>query len=308
MNRVILLILGLSIIFLALLLIVSSRGKPVWKNPVLFFKPSPSAPVAPDLPSTPLSIVSVLPENGATNVLPDQQVHIVFSRPLNLNEVYISFGPGVVFKTTLNGNTVTIVPQSPFVAGLTYKLLVKFNKTGQLSNQYQFTVAGTPPVTLPDTQPPGAAKQSEEFNRQNHPDIFLANKTPIKQTSFDLYKGMLKPTPKEHYSFVMVSKGDSAQSDLSTTLMSLGLSQEQLSSLEIATISKDQFDKVTAFKGKLPFYSENVSMSYDKSFDKTTININQQNKTAGEKELTVYLKQNGVESMGWINNLLVVYQ
>lgn len=310
MNKIILLVLGLSIIFLTLLLIVTSRGKPVWKNPVLFFRPSPSAPIVSDLPSTPLSIVSVLPENGATNVSPDQQVHIVFSRPLSLNEVYISFGPGVVFKTNVNGDTVTIVPQSPLVAGLTYKLLVKFNKTGQLSNQYQFTVAGDPPATLPDTQPPGAAQQSEEYNRQNHPDIYLVNKAPIKQASFDLYKGSLKPTPKEHYSFVMTSKADpaSSKSDFFAELKSLGLSQDQINSLDIIFITQAQFDQVVKLKGQPPYYTSTFSLLYERSADKTTVYLDQNNRDRAQKDFNDHLKQNGVESSDWVNNLSIVYQ
>jgi len=309
MSKIVILILGLSIIFLILLLIVTTRGgKFNNKNPVLFFNPSPTTSTKPELPSIPLSIVSVLPEDKSTNVPADTKVQIVFSRPLALNEVYTSFGPGIVFKTALDGNIITLNPQSSLVSGLTYKLLVKFNKTEQLSNQYQFTVAGTPPSTLPDTQPPGAAQQSEEFNRQNHPDIFLADKTPIKQASFDLYQGLLKQTPNEHYSFILVRKNDSAKNDLTSYLLSLRLKQDQIDSLDVIDISSNQFSKVISIKEKLPFYSENVSIGYDASFDKTTIYINSANQSAGNQKLNDFLKQNGVDSADWINNLAIIYQ
>jgi len=107
---------------------------------------------------------------------------------------------------------------------------------------------------------------------------------------------------------VLVQKDQSAKSDLSTFLTSLGLNQEQINSLEITTISKDQFDKVTALKDRLPFYADNVSIGYDKSLDKTKIHINQKNKTEGEKQLSEYLKQNEIDSTDWINNLSIIYQ
>lgn len=309
MNKILLLILIPSIIILALVVVFFNRapGQP-GKLPVIFFNPSPTTPSSAQLPSDPLFITKLIPEDNSTNISSNQQVQIIFNRILNLNEVYISFGPGVTFKTVLNNNTITLIPESPLTSGLTYKLLVKFNKTGELSKQYQFTIAGTPPEYLPDTQPPGAAQQSEEFNRQNHPDIFLANKTPIKQTTFDLYKGTLKSTPQEHYSFVLVTKADLAKADLSTYLISLGLTQDQINSLDITTISQDQFNKVTALKDKLPFYSYNVSLGFDASFDKTTIYIDQKNKLEGEQKLNEFLKQNEVESTDWINNLSIIYQ
>lgn len=309
MSKVILLILGLAIVFLTLLLIVTNHGgKPVGKNPVLLFNPNPSTSTQRELPSTPLSIVSVSPENETTNVPSDQQIQIVFSRPLDLDEIYISFGPGVIFKTALNGNTVSVIPQSPLTTGLTYKLLVKFIKTQQLSNQYQFTVTGTAPVSLPDTQPPGAAKQSEEFNRQNHPDIFLADKTPIKQSSFEFYQGSLKSSPSEHYSFVVVTKADSAKNDLTNKLLSLGLNQDQVNALDLTFVSQDQFNRVSGVKDQLPFYSANVSIGYDKSFDKTTIYIKKINRSEAEQTLADFLKKNEVDSTDWINNLTIIYQ
>lgn len=310
MNKILLLILIPLIILLALVAISFSRNpnQPLNKLPVIFFNPSPTILSTVQLPFASLFITQVIPDDGATNIPANQQVQIIFNRALNLNEVYISFGPGVTFKTILNNNAITLIPESSLTSGLTYKLLVKFNKTGELSKQYQFIVTGTPPQYLPDTQPPGAAQQSEEFNRKNHPDIFLSNKTPIKQTTFDFYKGTLKSTPQEHYSFVLVQKADSARSDLSAHLISLGLSQDQINSLDIITISQDQFNKVLALKDQLPFYSYNISISYDASFDKTTIHIDQKNKTAGEKELSDFLKQNEVDFIDWINNLSIVYQ
>lgn len=310
MNRIILLILTLGIILLLLIMVISfsSQKKSPIKIPIPIFNPSPTARPISRLPKTPLFITQVIPEDNSTNIPPDQQIQITFNKALDLNEVYISFGPGVIFKTVPNNNTIVLIPESPLTSGLTYRLLVKFNRTGDLSKQYQFTVAGTPPSTLPDTQPPGAAKQSEDFNRQNHPDLFLANKTPIKQAGFDFYKGTLKITPQEHYSFVAVGKTDSAKSDLSTYLTSLGLTQDQISPLDITYISQDQFNKVSTMKDKLPFFSYNVSIGYDRSFDKTTVKIDQKNKADGEQALGGFLKQNGIDSTDWINNLSIIYE
>lgn len=309
MNRILLLILIPAIILAIILLVFLSRNSEQLNGrlPVLFFSPSPTSQAA-SLPATPLFITGIEPQDNNTNVPQNQQVQITFNRALSLEEVYISFGPGVTFKPIVSGNIISLVPQSPLVDGLTYRILIKFNKTGQLSKQYQFTVVGTPPSALPDTQPPGAAQQSEEFNRQNHPDIFLANKTPIKQASFDLYKGTLKSTPQEHYSFVAVSKADSAKDDLLSYLLSLGLTQDQINSLDIVYISQDQFNKVSAMKDKLPFFSYNVSIGYDKSFDNTTVKIDQKNKVDGEQTLNEFLKQNGVDSTNWINNLSIIYE
>ncbi|MBI2596674.1 hypothetical protein HYW41_00775 [Candidatus Daviesbacteria bacterium] len=312
MNRIIFLILIPVVILVLLIIVLSFPGpkKSVNKLPIPIFNPSPTNRPVSQLPATPLFITQVIPEDNSTNIPSNQQVQIIFNRALILDEVYISFGPGVIFKTAVNNNTIVLIPSPSLTNGLTYKLLVKFNKTEELSKQYQFTVAGTPPASLPDTQPPGAAKQSEEFNRQNHPDIFLANKTPIRGSLFDLYKGVLKSAPQEHYSFVLVTKTDqpAARNELSTILIQLGLNQDQINSLDIATISQDQFAKVSSLKEKLPFYSSDASISYDMSFDKMTIHIDQKNKTAGEQQITDFLKQNEIESTNWINNLSISYQ
>lgn len=312
MNRIIFLIL-IPIVILILLIIVvsfSSPKKSIDKLPIPIFNPSPTNQPISQLPATPLFITQVIPENNSTNISSNQQVQIVFNRALSLNEVYISFGPGATFKTVVNNNTIVLIPNSPLTGGLTYKLLVKFNRTGELSKQYQFTVAGTPPTSLPDTQPPGAAEQSEEFNRQNHPDIFLANKTPVKQNSFDLYKGTLKPTPKEHYSFVMVSKADPASSknDFFAELKSLGLSQDQINSLDIIFITQIQFEQVVKLKNQPPYYSSGFSLLYERSADKTTAYLDQNNREKAQKDFNDYLRQNGVESADWINNLSIIYQ
>src|SRR5258708_5718599 len=100
MNRIIFLILILAIIFLTILLLVTGRGKSPVKIPVLFFNPSPTANSSLEqLPSDPLLITQVIPEDGTTNVSPDKQVQVVFNRSLNLNEIYISFGPSLIYKT-----------------------------------------------------------------------------------------------------------------------------------------------------------------------------------------------------------------
>ena len=114
--------------------------------------------------------------------------------------------------------------------------------------------------------------------------------------------------PDEHYSFVLVEKGDSSREDLSSYLKNIGLSQEQISSLEIVNITYEQFNKVGSFKETLPFDDYGISIGYDVSFDKTSIYIDQKNKINGEQRLNDYLKKNGIDSADWINNLLIIYQ
>lgn len=308
MNKFLLLIIPAVILtIVAIIFLGRGSGQKGHKPPILFYSPSPT--ITPQqLPAEPLFINKVVPDDGANNIPQDQQIQIIFSRSLILDEIYVAFGPGVRFETTVSKNIVTLIPKSPLISGLNYTLLVKFNKTGQISKQYLFTVAGAPPATLPDTQPMGAAQQTEEYNRRNQPDLFLANKSPLKQGSFDLYRGTLKLAPNNHYAFVLVEKSDQAQTDLSKTLISLGLTEQQISSLDIKTISSDQFNKVLALRDKFPYYSYNVAMSYDVSFDTTTIYYDKKNSAAGEQQLNDFLNQNGIESIDWINNLSIVYQ
>jgi len=104
---------GLSfIVFLALLtVIVSCTGSGGGNDPA----PSP-------ITSTPPTVSSTIPSNGATNIAPNAAITVTFSEDVQAGTVNTSTVTvnGVAGTVNLNGSTATLTPNSPLAYNTTY--------------------------------------------------------------------------------------------------------------------------------------------------------------------------------------------
>lgn len=85
---------------------------------------------------------------------------------------------------------------------------------------------------------PELVKRVENFQRQNHPDVFLKNKLtnePYETTQFSITSDFVKATPSGHFHFTISLKDDktSAKNGFITWLQSLGLTSQQITTLDV---------------------------------------------------------------------------
>lgn len=234
----------LFIIFIAILLIIFTLLT-MWKNKTAAPKSLAPIPIMTSFPPTPppstpmtkeLSIIAVDPTDNSANRPLDQKIKITFNRNFSADEIDFRWAPTVNYSTQIDNQTLTATPQAQLTPGITYAFYVVFKQTNQPSKLYRFTTAGEKPTTLPDTFPSGAAKQAEDYNRQNYPDIFLANKLPYSTVDFEAVKaGFKQGTPEGRFYFTVTLKGDtvSSKNAFISWLKSLGLTDIQIQGLDI---------------------------------------------------------------------------
>lgn len=91
------------------------------------------------------------------------------------------------------------------------------------------------PTAKPNTRPKEAFEEERAFQRVTHPDVFLANNTPYETNIFRItYQFTSSPT--DHFFFVVdwkIQNEDIGKVQLNEWLASLGLSLEQIATLDI---------------------------------------------------------------------------
>ena len=85
---------------------------------------------------------------------------------------------------------------------------------------------------IPDTMPEGAAEAERLFQRENHPDVYLANFTPYDSGSFSVQSEFLSDT--NLFRFTVIQKTSAAKDDFTNWLKSLQLSDQQIGTLDIS--------------------------------------------------------------------------
>lgn len=100
------------------------------------------------------------------------------------------------------------------------------------------TTDGPTQTFLPDTQPSGAAEREDNFQKENHPDVFLSNQTPFENEMFLVESGY-KSAPTGHFYFKIMLKGnyETSKKTVFDWMKSLGLLDTQIQKLDIEYIS-----------------------------------------------------------------------
>ncbi|MCL5439143.1 MAG: hypothetical protein M1268_04105 [Patescibacteria group bacterium] len=80
------------------------------------------------------------------------------------------------------------------------------------------------------------ATEEENFQRKNHPDVFLSNKTPYSTANFSIVNPGFKSLPNGHYYFTITLMGTNkelSKTEFINWLLSLGLTNNQIQNLDI---------------------------------------------------------------------------
>jgi len=180
----------------------------------------------------PPQIISVLPLDKELNVPLNSPIVITFDRKFKPNEIAFSFAPDIITKSTVAENVLTVTPLVSFQSGMQYTYIIKYAATPIPSSTYSFTTEGDL-RPLPDTRVEEAVIKENEFQKQNHPEVFLANQTPYSSGTFEITAEFDNTLQNPHFVFSVSLKSSSGKADFDAWAMSSGLSQEQLALLDI---------------------------------------------------------------------------
>jgi len=195
--------------------------------------PSPTLSEANRVLGLPLSVVSVIPNDSAQIPL-DSKFKLTFDRDFEDSEVEISIGPTTNFSISKEGAVMTLTPQR-LNPGITYSLVVKYTKLTKLPKIFYFDTIGPTPSFAPDTAPVDSEKIQEDFQKNNHPDIYLSNQLPFETTTTKIIAVFVK-TPQGHYRIIVRSKsGDKEKSRTEgiNWMKSKGLTNAQINNLDV---------------------------------------------------------------------------
>ena len=238
-----------KILFAAALLLIIILFAQTWyinynkakqSNDALVITANQTAVSRPSPMQSNLTVISTTPQNEAKNIPAEEKIIITFNRKLEASEVTVTFLPSLTVTIEIDENVLTVTPESPYKPGLKYTYVVRFPNTIILPKSYSFTTTGPTQPFLPDTQPTGAAEKEDNFQRENHPDVFLSNQTPYKGSSFTI-TSEFKSTPSGHFAFKVSLTGSDkslAKNEFYNWLTSLQLTGQQITLLDIEYISQ----------------------------------------------------------------------
>lgn len=231
MKKIAFIISGISICLLLLLSMafLSARKKSI-QTPGLNFFPTPT-PVSFSIQGKPqdLKIISVSPQDGTQNVSAHQKFVLKFNRPVSNADVTISITPSVAFSTSFNTDTVTITPTDSLLENSQYLLFVR------VKDQQVYTFTYLTPLN-PSVNPPDNMQEIErDTAKNNNPDQYLRLFMPYSTDTFAVYSDYSYDAPPHYYFLVTLLGQDEnkSKSDFISWVSSLGLTKNQISSLDI---------------------------------------------------------------------------
>ena len=150
----------------------------------------------------------------------------------DIKDIDFSVNPLFDYQLQANNNILKVLPENNLAPGTKYTYIVKYKSQTLPSRSYSFLTAGEI-KDLPDTQPEGAAEAEAEFQRQNHPDVFLSNFTPFESATFSLSSEFIGEE-NGHFRFTVTSQTSAGKNDFLNWLKSLNLSDNQIAELDIS--------------------------------------------------------------------------
>ncbi len=237
-------IINVSIIVLSVILVTLIGFEAVIKNQKKESSPATnkqtdfSLPISPESSSNntvPLEIISVIPENKSENIALQQTITVELNRTFNRREIEFAIDPPVSYASQVKNTQLIISPNPAFSPSTRYTFSIKILEAGQFPKTYSFQTIGPTPLLLPDTQPPGGPEKVENFQKQNSPDVFLANKTPFSTADFFIMNDFISE-PLEHFKFTVTLSGPDKEISKQKTIewiKSIGLTDKQIINLDI---------------------------------------------------------------------------
>jgi hypothetical protein len=185
--------------------------------------------------NNPLNVVSVLPMDNSVSVSTDDNITVTFNRELKEEDIIFSIEPKFEYRMEIDGYNLKIIPSKPLSSGTKYFYVIKYRLPGKIPQGYSFTTLGPTPQITQNTQPEGGVEETEKFYLENHPDIFLSNKTPYSTADFSVEWEFVKE-PYEHFEFnveLFGNNDDRSYDKFILWLQSLGLTNKQINALDI---------------------------------------------------------------------------
>lgn len=179
-----------------------------------------------------LFVTAVFPPDKTIHAPLNQQILLTFNKAFTKDRVQFFVKPAFQFSTSIEGNSLRIIPQQQLTEGTTYQFSV--NITNDLpSPVFHFTTVGTIQPAQQDTFV-NNAQESDKTIQTTHPDIFLSNKTPFSSSDFSVSSDFTD-TPTSHFFFTVSLEGNQSISkqDFLSWVRQQGLTDQQISSLDI---------------------------------------------------------------------------
>lgn len=200
---------------------------------IKLFSPAPKIQLKPQTSSL-LRVIAISPVYNAT-VSPDQILAYTFNQTITSEDIVISLAPKTPFVSTFSEKKLVIKPSEKLLPGVYYRVVITQKKENRVFGPYRFSVKGEREVIQTNTKDAQLFDDTQKFDREQYPDIFLVNNTPYKGTLFEIVKHDFTTTPKPHNYFIVTIKGqiNAAKASVVSWLKSLGLTQTQINSLDL---------------------------------------------------------------------------
>lgn len=230
----------LLVIILAIYRFNQSANSPVTPAPSAISVPQVPVATGIIVPTTEISkntfdIVSVEPKDGSSNISPDVQLEIIFSRPPKKEDIKFYIDPPVESTENIIGTKLVIKPNNALASGVLYTFSVNFTNDKEKNRTYSFRTTGPTISMSSDTRDDQAIADQEAQDLREHPDFYLSNRVPYATESFSVTSDFESNVPA-HFYFVVTLKDvdqNKAKQDFISWLKSLSFQDGQISSLDI---------------------------------------------------------------------------
>lgn len=182
-----------------------------------------------------LDIISVSPQDMSDNISRDTTLTITFNQAPQQSEIRFFIKPDAIYTQKIENNTLQIQFLEPLLEGTLYTYSVNFTDDPLKIRVYRFVTEGTLAESLPDTYDEQAFIEQENYDRINHPDIYLMNEVPFENEYFAI-NGYFQEQNSQQYYFIVQRKSsdqDIVSQSLDAWLQLQGLGQEQIQELDI---------------------------------------------------------------------------
>lgn len=225
-RNLILVIAGGAMLIVVILFILSSLMQRGGNEKLVLITPAPSRS---------LSVVASSIQDRQINVPLTSEIVITFNQEVNSSLISFNILPTPNYVFEIEQNRLIITPTEQLLPSTIYSFSVSSTKDNSLLTSVSFTTFGPTPTLLPDTRPSGEPQNTEALLLQTRPDVFLSNKMPYENESFSATYTFVSQTPS-HFAFTIDPKGttENARSSFINWAKSLGLSDAQISSLDIS--------------------------------------------------------------------------
>lgn len=216
---------SMAIFFLGLIILLFLQGR---TRPSLPTALPTLVPTTATGTTTGIRIVSTSPAENELAPIATNTLTYTFSGDVSAKAVRAELfeeltGVNVPVNPVSEKNTITVTILRPLAPDSGYRATLRLLDGSVFTHVLTFRTRQGQPV---DTYPIGIPEKVEELNRQNHPDIFVANKLPYGTETFSM-----SSTIQNDGKILFTVKGKAAEAK--SWLLSLGLTEAQIATLAI---------------------------------------------------------------------------